>query len=87
MKLKERLRLKAELELNGVVADAGSALDGLHPAIMGEEIAALAFNKRTTTLRKSVIARMVARAEDELSEQVGEENVVVLIDDGESADG
>jgi hypothetical protein len=72
MKLREKLRQKAEIELAGLVSET-SALEGLHPAVTGEEIAQLAFGKRTATLKKAVIGRMIAHDEEEITEKFSEQ--------------
>lgn len=77
MKLRDKLRQKAEIELAGLVSET-SALEGLHPAVSGEEIAQLAFGKRTATLKKAVISRMIAHMEDEIVEKYSEQFEIVL---------
>lgn len=78
MKLKEKLKQKAEIELGAITRDAASALEGIHPAVTGDEIATLAFNKRTATLKKAVIRRMVAHMEEEILQQYSEQFEIVM---------
>ena len=68
-KLRERLKERAEIVLDDIVNDAFSALEGLHPQVGASDIAALAFNTRSASLKKKVIGRMVAAMEDELVEK------------------
>ena len=77
-KLREKLKTKAQLELGAIVRDASSALEGLHPEVSAEEIAALAFSKRTATLEKKVISRMIAKMEEEVLDQYVAQFVVVV---------
>ena len=82
-KLREKLKERAEIELNAVVHDAASALEGLHPQVQGADIAALAFNFRSATIRKKVIGRMVAAMEDEYAEAIEAQNDKVRPEDEE----
>lgn len=65
-KLRKELKKRAELELTDILRDVKSALEGIHPGIEAEELAALAFGKRSATLRKKVVSRMVATLEEEV---------------------
>lgn len=76
--LREKLKQKAEIELGAITRDAASAIEGLHPAVTGEEVATLAFGKRTATLKKAVIGRMVSAMEAEILEQYSEQFEIVL---------
>ncbi len=78
MRLREKLRQKSEIELAGITRDAGAALEGLHPAVTGEEVAKLAFGTRTATLEKAVIGRMISAMEDEIVENYSSQFNLVL---------
>ena len=77
-KLREKLKERAEIELRGIVSDAGSALDGLHPAVTAEDVATLVIGGRTATLEKKVILRMATAMENELVEQFNSQDDLPL---------
>ncbi len=80
-KLRERLKERAEIVLDDIVNDAFSALEGLHPQVGASDIAALAFNTRSASLKKKVIGRMVAAMEDELVEKLNNQQDLPLQND------